>query len=140
MAAALTLFGILFFGAGIFWGRLVGDTYTWLAGAIPLLVCGAVGLGLLLLALSLWFGQTDINVVSRSLRIRSSCLGFSHSRSVNAAEIKKFELYPAMQQGDQVWYDLRLRLSNGGMVTAGSGLEKSEAEWYQGELKKDLGL
>jgi len=140
MAAALTLFGILFFGAGIFWGRLVGDTYTWLAGAIPLLVCGAVGLGLLLLALSLWFGQTDINVVSRSLRIRSSCLGFSHSRSVNAAEIKKFEIYPAMQQGDQVWYDLRLRLSNGGMVTAGSGLEKSEAEWFQGELKKDLGL
>jgi hypothetical protein len=59
---------------------------------------------------------------------------------VNAAEIKKFELYPAMQQGDHVWYDLRLHLSNGGKVTAGSGLEKSEAEWFQSELKKDLGL
>jgi hypothetical protein len=45
-----------------------------------------------------------------------------------------------MQQGDQVRYDLRLHLSNGGKVTAGTGLEKSEAEWFQAELKKDLGL
>src|SRR5579864_8149667 len=140
MAAAFTLFAILCIGAGIFWGRLVSDSYTWLAGAVPLFVCGVLGLGLLLLALSLWFGQTDIDVVNRSLRIRSSCLGFSRSRNVNAAEIKKFELYPAMQQGDNVWYDLRLHLSNGGKVTAGTGLEKSEAEWFQAELKKDLGL
>jgi hypothetical protein len=140
MAAAFTLFAIVFLGAGIFWGRLVSDSYTRFAGAVPLFICGVVGLGLLLLALSLWFGQTDIQVVNRSLRILSSCLGFSRSRSVNAAEIKKFELYPAMQQGDNVWYDLRLHLSNGGKITAGSGLEKSEAEWFQAELKKDLGL
>lgn len=140
MAAALTLFAILCLGAGIFWGRLVSISYTWFAGVVPLFVCGVLGLGLLLLALSLWFSQTDIDVVNRSLRIRSSCLGFSRSRSVNASEIKKFELNPAMQQGDQVWYDLRLHLSNGGKVTAGTGLEKSEAEWFQAELKKDLGL
>lgn len=140
LAAAFTLFAILFLGAGIFWGRLVGDAYTWFVGVVPLFLCGAVGLGLLLLALSLWFGQTDISVVNRSLRIRSSCLGLSRSRNVNAAEIKKFELYPAMQQGDHAWYDLRLQLSNGRKVTAGTGLEKSEAEWLQSELKKDLGL
>jgi len=139
IAAAFTLFGIVFLGAGIFIGRLVGHAFTWFA-AIPLLICGAVGLVLLLVAFSLWLGETDIKVVNRSLRIRSSCLGFSRSRSVNAAEIENFELYPAMQQGDQVWYDLRLHLSNGRTVTAGSGLEKSEAEWFQGELKKDLGM
>jgi len=139
IAAAFTLFGIVFFGAGIFWSRLPGNAFKWFAG-IPLLICSAVGLVLLLVAFSLWFGQTDIKVVNRSLRIRSSCLGFSSSRSVNAAEIENFELYPAMQQGDQVWYDLRLHLSNGGTVTAGSGLEKSEAEWFPSELKKDLGL
>lgn len=140
MATALTLFGILFLGAGIFFGRLVGAAFTWFVGAIPFLISGGVGLLLILLSLSLWFGQTDINVVNRSLRIRTSFLGFSRSRSVNAAEINKFELYPAMQQGDHVWYDLRLHLSNGGQVTAGSGLEKSEAEWFQDELKKDLGV
>jgi hypothetical protein len=140
MAAAFTLFGMLFLGAGIFWGRLIGGAFTWFVGVIPLFVLAVLGIGLLLVAISLWFGQTDINVVNRSLRIRSSCLGFSRSRSVNAAEIKTFEIYPAMHQGDQVWYDLRLHLSNGGTVTAGSGLEKSEAEWFEGELKKDLGL
>jgi hypothetical protein len=139
IAAAFTLFGIVFFGAGIFWSRLPGNAFKWFAG-IPLLICAAVGLVLLLVAFSLWFGQTDIKVVSRSLRIRSSCLGFSSTRSVNAGEIQRFELYPAMQQGDQVWYDLRLHLSNGGTVTAGSGIEKSEAEWFQSELRKDLGL
>jgi len=45
-----------------------------------------------------------------------------------------------MQSGDHVWYDLRLHLSNGGNVTAASGLEKSEAEWFLRELKKDLGI
>ncbi|MBZ5594998.1 MAG: hypothetical protein LAP39_22375 [Acidobacteriia bacterium] len=140
VAAALTLFGSIFLGAGIFWGRLVSGSFTWFAGAIPLLFSGGTGLMLILFALGLWFGQTDMSVRGRSLRIRSSCLGFSRERSVNAAEIQKFELYPAMKSGDHVWYDLRLHLSHGGKVTAGSGLEKSEAEWFLGELKKDLGI
>jgi hypothetical protein len=140
VAVALTSFGMVFLGGGYFFGRVVSDSFTWFAGAIPLLVLGAPGLGLMLIAVVIWFGRTQITVVNRSLRIRSSCLGFSRSRNVNAAEIRKFELYPAMQSADRVWYDLRLHLSNGGKVTAGSGLAKSDAEWFVGELKKDLGL
>ena len=140
IATAITLFGMFFLGAGIFFGRVVSGAFTWFAGAVPLLVSGGIGLGLILIAIGLWFGQTDICVLNCSLRIRSSCLGFSRSSNINAAEIQKFELYPAMQSGDHVWYDLRLHLSNGGNVTAASGLEKSEAEWFLGELKKDLGI
>jgi len=61
-------------GAGIFWDRLVGETYIWLVAGIPLSLCGVVGLVPLLVALLLWFGQTDTNVVNRSLRFRSSLL------------------------------------------------------------------
>ena len=45
-----------------------------------------------------------------------------------------------MQRGDEVWYDLKLRLANGRSVTAGSGLDKREAEWFLAEIKKDLGV
>ena len=97
-------------------------------------------LSLLMLAASLWFGQTNIQVANRALRIRATCLGFSRTRSVNAPEIGNFELYAAIKSADHVWYDLRIHLHNGATVTAGTGLEKSEAEWFLRELKKDLGL
>ena len=45
-----------------------------------------------------------------------------------------------MRSGSQVWYDLRVLLRSGGKVTAGSGLEKREAEWLEIEIKKNLGL
>jgi hypothetical protein len=45
-----------------------------------------------------------------------------------------------MQSGDHVWYDLRIHLHSGAKITAASGIEKSEAEWFVGELKKDLGI
>jgi hypothetical protein len=140
VATAITAFGIVFLGGGLFFGVVVSQSFTWFAGAIPLLISGGVGVGLLAFAGWLWFGTTTIGVVGRSLKIRSRCAGFSRSRSVNAAEIQKLELYPGMQSGDHVWYDLRIHLHNGGMVTAGSGMEKSEAEWFVAELKKDLGI
>jgi hypothetical protein len=59
---------------------------------------------------------------------------------VNAAEIRRFELNPAMKSAENVWSDLRVHLSNGGMVTAGTRMEKAEAQWFVSELKKDLGI
>lgn len=140
VAAAMTIFGIVFLGGGLFFGVGIGQSFTWFVGVIPLAISGGVGMGLLAFAAWLWFGTTTIGVVSRSLRIRSRCLGFSRSRTVNAAEIQKFELYPGMQSGDRVWYDLRIHLRTGARITAASAMEKSEAEWFADELKKDLGI
>ena len=150
IATALTLFGMLFIGSGAFFGSVIGATLGRvevpdlregrLVGGIPLLLAGGMGLLLLLFAAGLWFGETDVGVVGHSLRIRYSCLGLSRSRTVNAAEISKLELYPAMQGAGNAWYDLRVHLSNGGMVTSGTGMEKGEAEWFVSELKKDLGI
>jgi hypothetical protein len=140
VAVAITIFGIVFLGGGIFFGTAISQSFTWFVGAIPLAISGGVGIGLLAFATWLWFGTTTIDAVNRSLRIRSRCVGFSRSRSVNAAEIQKFELYPGMQSGYRVWYDLRIHLHNGAKITAASGMEKSEAEWFIGELKKDLGI
>jgi hypothetical protein len=140
VAAAITIFGIVFLGSGLVFGTAFSHSFTWFVGAIPLVLSGGVGLGLLAFAIWLWFGTITIDAVNRSLRIRSHCLGFSRTRSVNAAEIQKFELYPGMQSGDHVWYDLRIHLHNGAKITAASGMEKSEAEWFVGELKKDLGI
>jgi hypothetical protein len=45
-----------------------------------------------------------------------------------------------MQRGDEVWYDLRARLKNGRRRTICGGMEKSEAEWFLAEIKKDMGI
>jgi len=140
VAAAVTIFGIIFLGSGLFFGNAISQSFTWLVGAIPLAISGLVGVGLLAFAVWLWFGTTTVDAVNRSLRIRSRCLGFSTTRSVSAAEIEKFELYPGMQSGDHVWYDLRIHLHNGAKITAANSMEKSEAEWFVAELKKDLGI
>jgi len=45
-----------------------------------------------------------------------------------------------MKSADKIWYDLKIHLDTGRTVTAGSAMEKSEAEWFLAELKKDLGV
>ena len=64
----------------------------------------------------------------------------SRSRVIRAAAIRELQLAPNLQAGEQVWYDLKLRLDDGRSVTAGGGLEKKEAEWLRGQLKSDLGI
>jgi len=81
-----------------------------------------------------------VGVLNRSLHIRSSCLGFSRSRIVDAAAIRRFELYPGMRSADRIWFDLKIHIEGGGTITAASAMDKGEAEWFVGELKKDLGM
>jgi hypothetical protein len=140
VATALSLFGAVFLAGGLFFGLGVQQIFGWILGWIPLVVMGGAGLLLLAIAVSLWFGATTVEVVNRELHIRSTCLGFSSSRVVRAAEVQKLELQSNMQSGENVWYDLKVHLKSGRPVTAGTNMEKSEAEWFLGEIKKDLGV
>jgi len=139
-AAGYAFFGLFFLAGGAFFGVLFGKGFTWLLGVIPLLIGGAAGALLLAFAIWMGFGQTTVGVLNRSLHIRSSCLGFSRSRIVEADNIERFELYSAMRSGDKIWYDLKIHLDNGKTVNAGSAMDKNEAEWFVAELKKDLGI
>ena len=139
-AVAFAVFGLFFSGGGILFGSLVGSAFTWFLGVIPLLLGGLIGLGLLAFGIWMGLGATTVGVRNRALRIHSSCLGFSRTRTVDAAEIDRFELYPGMRSADRIWYDLKLHLTDRRTITAASAMDKSEAEWFLGELRKDLGL
>jgi hypothetical protein len=140
LAGALSLFGAVFLAGGVFFGVVSSQAFGWVVGFFPLTIAGGMGVLLLAFAVWLWFGATTVEVINRDVHMHSKCLGFSRSSVVPGGEIQRLELYPGMQQGDKVWYDLRAHLANGRTVTMGSGLEKAEAEWYLGEMKKDLAL
>jgi len=139
-ATLISLFGVIFLGSGLFFGFAAGQTFSWILGMIPITFAG--GIGLLLLAYGVWLflGTTTVEVLGRELHTRSTCLGIGRSRVIPASAIQDFQLHPGLQTGDQVWYDLRLKLLDGRSCTAGSGLEKKEAEWLRLELKKALGI
>jgi len=139
-ALLISVFGAIFLGAGLFFGFAVAQAFGWIVGAIPITVSGGIGLLLLGFSLWLWLGVTTVEVLNGELHIRSSCLGMSRSRVIRAAAIRELQLAPNLQAGEQVWYDLKLRLDDGRSVTAGGGLEKKEAEWLRGQLKSDLGI
>ena len=139
VAGTALLVGLMFLAAGLTFGFVLGNAFTWILGIIPLGIGGVVGLGSLALGVWLWAGQTTVGVVNRVLRIHSSCLGFSRARIVEATAIQRFELVAGTRSDDKVWYDLQVHLANGRILTAGSGLKKAEAEWFLGELKRDLG-
>lgn len=139
IATAMSLFGLVFMAAGGFFAY-VGAQFFWIVGAIPLVTAGGLGFFLFVYSLWLWLGVITMRVRNRELQVNSSWLGISRTRVIPAGEIKGFDLYPAMQQGEQVWYDVKLRIGSGRSTTVASGMEKPEAEWCVAELKKDLGI
>ncbi len=104
-----------------------------------MLIGGGIGILLLMFSVSLLLSTTTLRVSGGELHVKSSLLGIARNKVVRAADIEKFELYPAMRGGNQIWYDLRVHLRGGGKITAGSGLEKREAEWLEKEVCKNLG-
>jgi hypothetical protein len=140
VATFISLFGALCLGAGLFFGIGGGRTFGWIIGLIPITLSGGIGILLLAFAVWLWLGTITIEILNRELHIRSTCLGLSRSRVIPASAIQDFQLVSTLQAGDQVWYDLTLKLAHGRSITAVSGLEKKEAEWFCAELKRDLGL
>jgi hypothetical protein len=139
-AATLTFFALLSIGSGTFFGYLLKQGLGWFAGLIPLVLIGGLGVLLLLLSLSLWFGSTTIEARNRELHVRTSWLGMSKDRVIRAAEIARLELHSGMQRGDQVWYDLRVHLVAGRKVNAGSGMSRKEADWVVAEIRERLSI
>lgn len=136
----MTAFSLFFAAGGLFFGFVIRGAFGWFIGAVPLMIGVGVGALLLIFSLSLWLSTTTLTVANGELQVRSAFLFIATKKAVGAAEIQKFELYPGMRSGTQIWYDLRVYFRNGEKVTAGSGLEKREAEWLEVELKKNLGL
>ncbi len=91
------------------------------------------------MALWLWFAVTTITAATGQLRIQSSCWGISRTCIVHAEDIRGFEIKPGIQRGAEVWYDLWLQVASGDNANAGTGMDKTEAEWLVAELRKDLG-
>ncbi len=140
VATIITSFGALFTATGLFFGIAAGRSFSWIIGLVPLILSGGIGLLLLAIGIWMWLGTTSVEVLNRELHIRSTFLGIARSRVIAASSIQGFQLDSNLQAGEEVWYDLKLNLDNGRSVTAGSGLEKNEAEWLRSELKKDLGI
>jgi hypothetical protein len=124
----------LFFGYGL------SEALWWVAGLIPLVIFGGLGLLLLAFAFGLWFGAATVEVIGRDLHVRRTYLLFSSSRVFRKEDIREFELHKGMQRGDEVWYDLRASLVNGRRRTICGGMEKSEAQWFLGEIRRDMAM
>lgn len=72
-------------------------------------------------------------------RAGSSLAGYSrisHTRIVHAEDIRGFEIKPGMQQAGKVWYDLWLQVAAGKDANAGTGMDKTEAEWFAAEAPR----
>jgi hypothetical protein len=138
IAATLTIFGFLTLGSGLFFGYGLGTGLWWMAGLLPLLVMGPLGLLLLSIAFGMWFGATTVEVIRGELHIRTSYLMFSRSRVLRKEDIGSFELHCGIQRGDEVWYDLRARLKTGRKRHIAGGMEKAEAEWFRAEIARDM--
>jgi hypothetical protein len=138
VAAALTAFGLAALAVGIFFGAIVNHLLGWIGALLPIVVIGGLGAGLLLLASSLWFTSTRIDLGNRELHVKSSWLGISRSKVLRAGDVEKLEMVSGMQQGEKVWYDIRLYRKVGGRVTAGSGMERGEADWLAKEIRREL--
>jgi hypothetical protein len=134
IAFLTTVFGLAFFGiAAAFLFLFEGNR-------APVLLAGSIGALLLFGSFWLWFGEITMIAARGELRITNSCLGLSRTRSVPAGEIRGFEIRPGVQQGSQVWYEVEIQLGGNRTVGCHTGIDKTEAEWFIAELRKDLGL
>jgi hypothetical protein len=139
IAAMVTVFALVFLGIAVAIGlSLLGGLS--LGAIVGILFVGAFGLILLLVSVWLWFAETTVTAATGELRIHTTCLGMSHTRTLHAEEIRGFDIKPGMQKGNEVWYDVWLRVPSGRDTNAGTGMDKTEAEWFVAELRKDLGV
>lgn len=137
MASMTTFFALIMLGITFVLGFLLSQKpgLGMLAGV---LIGGVIGLVLLVTAIWLWFANTTVTVAAREIRIHSNCLGIAHTQLVHGEDIRGFEINPGMQKGNEVWYDVQLQTVNGKSANAGTGMTKTEAEWFAAELRSDL--
>jgi hypothetical protein len=139
MAALTSLFGLVFLGIA-FVLAMQANSWPALGAIVGAVFASLIGLLLLIAGVWLLFAETMVTTLSGELRIHSSCLGISHTRILHAAEIRGFDIKPGMQRGTAIWYDVWMRDVAGKSTNAGTGMDKTEAEWFVAEIRKDLGL
>jgi hypothetical protein len=140
IAIITTLFGLAFLGFAallLLWLDPASRSAGSLSGT---LLMSMVGIGLLLASVWLWFGEVTVTASRRELRIQSSCLGLSRTKSLSPEQIRGFEIRPSFQKGAEVWYEVVLQLPGDRSLTCRTGVDKAEAEWFVAEVRKDLGI
>jgi hypothetical protein len=132
----MTFFGLATVGFAVLMLYLQGGNST--AGPARVVLISALGLAILLWAVRLWFGEVTVIASAGEMRIRSSFLGISRTRRLRADEIRGFEIRPGIQKGSEVWYEVVIRLAGDRTATCPTGIDKSEAEWFVAEIRKEL--
>ena len=135
--ALLTTFFTVIFG---------GATYFLAGSKAPLIfpiVFGGFSCLIAYFALQLWLGTSRV-VIGRSLTVKKGMLGMGRTREIALSEIASIDEKMGMQQGGATgtqYYDIVVRLRDGGSETLGSALpSKRETEWLIGEMKRLAGL
>ena len=102
---------------------------------------GAIAVLLLAGVLHLWFGTTRVTVTGRDATVRSGLLGLGKPRRLGRQDIDRAEVRIGMQAGTRTYYDVRLVMTNGRTVVAGSAIgSKREAEWLAHRIERGLGI
>lgn len=133
------LFGLIFLGIAFVLALQVRSGLA-LGAIFGTLLSAMIGFLGLAVAVWLWFRETTVLAATGELRMHGSCLGVSHTRVVHADQIRGVEIEPGMQKGARVWYDVWVRDAAGTRSNAGTGMDKTEAEWFVAEIRRDLGL
>lgn len=139
MASMMSLMALVVLGIASTFALHVNHSLA-LGMLIGALMRGVLGLLLLGMAVWLWTAETTVTAATHELTIHATCLGIAHTQVIHGEEIRGFEIKPGMQKGGEVWYDVWLQTSNGKSANAGTGMSKTEAEWFVAELRNDLGI
>lgn len=132
-AVFLTFFFLLW--SGVTWFLTRVD-----AGLLFVVVFGFFDALLLVGLLLLWLQRTTVVAGPDHLRVRHSILGLGRNREFRSADVEDITLPIGMQSGSTPYYDIQVRLRDGGKVKAGGAIrDKREARWLVERVWEGLG-
>ena len=114
-AASLTAFTLLWTGA-------IGLQLHFKAPLVFPIVTGLFDLLFVVILAQLWFASARVVVTQAGVTVTKRLLGWERTRTIAKADLAEIKLYIGMQSGNTPYYDIRLRLTNGRVVTAAGSI------------------
>jgi hypothetical protein len=123
---------------------LAGFIWLMVVESAPLLFIAVFGLFeilLLVMTWGLWFKRTRLSFGGDTVQIENDYLLCRARQSIPMRDLQDFRIQIGMQAGNQPYYDIRLILSDGRSIRAGTMVRnKREAEWIAAEMKRASGV